>query len=28
MTISVHIELGYECSVKAPASEVFEVLTP
>lgn len=27
MTINVHIELGYEFSVKAPASEVFEVLS-
>ena len=26
MTITVHIDLGYEFSVKAPASEVFEVL--
>ncbi len=26
MTITVHIELGYEFSVKAPASEVFDVL--
>lgn len=26
MTINVHIDLGYEFSVKAPASEVFEVL--
>ncbi|MEZ5637287.1 MAG: SRPBCC family protein [Burkholderiaceae bacterium] len=27
MTITVHIELGYEFSVKAPAAEVFEVLS-
>ncbi len=27
MTINVHIELGYEFSVKAPASEVFELLS-
>lgn len=27
MTITVHIELGYEFSVKAPASEVFAVLS-
>ena len=27
MTIIVHIELGYEFSVKAPAAEVFEVLS-
>ena len=27
MTITVRIELGYEFSVKAPASEVFEVLS-
>lgn len=27
MSITVHIELGYEFSVKAPASEVFAVLS-
>lgn len=27
MSITVHIELGYEFSVKAPASEVFELLS-
>lgn len=27
MTITVHIDLGYEFSVKAPASEVFAVLS-
>ncbi len=27
MTINVHIDLGYEFSVKAPAGEVFEVLS-
>ena len=27
MTITVHIELGYEFSVKAPAAEVFGVLS-
>ena len=27
MTVNVHIELGYEFSVKAPASAVFELLS-